>query len=486
MKRIGFILVLTGLISLIWAGWRSEVIATFPGQYLYSITIGVGRNDDTVRLYVVTSDTASYPALPRFRTVKELSYSNGHWYVTPVCSLVPIKVNVNLGLTLADGRNDGINRLYIPDCDSSLWEFTFSDGKWKGNPILKTVCPASILGAMARNDGVIRLYCGIRPGTPSETLIEVSWAGDYWIIDTLPGNSWIAWMAGCGRNDDTMRLYVGDEYGALEELTFRDGEWKSSSILPMDGHVMGDARNDSIIRIYGWGYSNMTGSTILEYTYKDKKWQEEIVDSEIEGGGLVASIGDGKNCERNQLYWARTDGIDIYEWKDGYWRHSYIQLDTLLRGSSLRFLSSLETNLSLGVVIGKLRNDDTNRVYVIIGGNKLVELTWIGEGIEEKPYLSERINSLFIYPNPFSNTASIYWQVAQKEEPVRLRIYNLTGQRIKTFLKDRGLKPGIYRVLWDGKDDKEILLPNGIYFVELENGNKRYIKKIVLHRKEER
>ncbi|MGB9742883.1 MAG: FlgD immunoglobulin-like domain containing protein [bacterium] len=46
-------------------------------------------------------------------------------------------------------------------------------------------------------------------------------------------------------------------------------------------------------------------------------------------------------------------------------------------------------------------------------------------------------------------------------------------------LKASAEKPGFYRVIWDGRDDKGNKVPNGIYFYRLSAGEFKAIKKMV-------
>ena len=69
---------------------------------------------------------------------------------------------------------------------------------------------------------------------------------------------------------------------------------------------------------------------------------------------------------------------------------------------------------------------------------------------------------------------------------VRLEIYNITGQRVRTLMQGRH-EAGFHRVLWNGKDDRGREVPSGVYFyaisaVELGGKEKahREVKKMVL------
>ncbi len=61
-----------------------------------------------------------------------------------------------------------------------------------------------------------------------------------------------------------------------------------------------------------------------------------------------------------------------------------------------------------------------------------------------------------------------------KSEVIRLAIYNSLGERI-SMLVNQYLAPGTYTKIWTAED-----CASGIYFYELQAGNKRITKKMML------
>ncbi|RMG20289.1 MAG: T9SS C-terminal target domain-containing protein [Methanobacteriota archaeon] len=84
------------------------------------------------------------------------------------------------------------------------------------------------------------------------------------------------------------------------------------------------------------------------------------------------------------------------------------------------------------------------------------------------------------YPNPFNPTTTISYDLP-KAGQVKLTIYNMLGQKIKSLINHRQL-PGQYSVTWDGKDDLGNEVPSGIYLYQLQVGNSIQAKKMILTR----
>lgn len=81
-------------------------------------------------------------------------------------------------------------------------------------------------------------------------------------------------------------------------------------------------------------------------------------------------------------------------------------------------------------------------------------------------------------PNPLRNITNISYQLP-KPAKVSLVIYNILGQAVKSF--DEGSKEaGYYNIKWDGRDNRNSLLGNGIYFYRLQAGDHVATKKLVL------
>jgi len=97
-------------------------------------------------------------------------------------------------------------------------------------------------------------------------------------------------------------------------------------------------------------------------------------------------------------------------------------------------------------------------------------ITAISSGYDELPQTFELYQN---YPNPFNNTTTLEFSLMEYEV-IRLAIYNSLGERISTLV-DQYLVPGTYNEIWTGED-----CASGIYFYELQAGNKRITKKMML------
>ena len=82
------------------------------------------------------------------------------------------------------------------------------------------------------------------------------------------------------------------------------------------------------------------------------------------------------------------------------------------------------------------------------------------------------------YPNPFNTQTSITYELAHTT-PVRLDIYNATGQRVRKIV-DATQEAGRYRLFWDGRNEGGIRVGNGVYFYRLLTDRGRRTKKMVL------
>ncbi|HBZ86813.1 MAG TPA: hypothetical protein DEO67_06735, partial [Candidatus Edwardsbacteria bacterium] len=103
-------------------------------------------------------------------------------------------------------------------------------------------------------------------------------------------------------------------------------------------------------------------------------------------------------------------------------------------------------------------------------------------GVAGRPGI-EALNVLLAQnaPNPFGHSGtSISYQVGGTGScPVSLKIYNITGQLVKTLVSENKT-PGRYNATWNGRSDKGQKVSAGIYIYRLQAGEKTLTKKMVL------
>ena len=85
------------------------------------------------------------------------------------------------------------------------------------------------------------------------------------------------------------------------------------------------------------------------------------------------------------------------------------------------------------------------------------------------------------YPNPFNPTTTISFEAANISDKAAIEIFNLKGQKIKTFTKYSHPEMSGGTVVWNGTDENEKAVASGVYFYKLTAEDKQTTpKKMIL------
>ncbi len=82
-------------------------------------------------------------------------------------------------------------------------------------------------------------------------------------------------------------------------------------------------------------------------------------------------------------------------------------------------------------------------------------------------------------PNPFKSSTTISFLIP-KISKVEISIYNIKGQKIKTFPIPQSAIQNLNFVVWDGKDENNNPVSSGVYFYKMETDNFSEIRKCIL------
>jgi len=89
--------------------------------------------------------------------------------------------------------------------------------------------------------------------------------------------------------------------------------------------------------------------------------------------------------------------------------------------------------------------------------------------------------TMFNYPNPFNPETTIYFETTNLHENSRIEIFNIKGQKIKTFSNLQINKSSNQQIIWDGRDENNQSVSSGIYFYQLRiDGKTKISKKMIL------
>ena len=80
-------------------------------------------------------------------------------------------------------------------------------------------------------------------------------------------------------------------------------------------------------------------------------------------------------------------------------------------------------------------------------------------------------------PNPFNPATTIAYEIPQAG-PVRLVVYNLLGQQVKTLV-DETVDAGAYTAVWDGRDALGNAVASGVYMYRMEGNGFSQVRRML-------
>jgi flagellar hook assembly protein FlgD len=83
------------------------------------------------------------------------------------------------------------------------------------------------------------------------------------------------------------------------------------------------------------------------------------------------------------------------------------------------------------------------------------------------------------YPNPFNPQTTIAFSLKQRGR-VRVDVYNVAGQLVKTLLNESRAAGSYTDVRWDGRDARSQTVASGVYFYKLVTDGFSQTRKMVL------
>ena len=96
----------------------------------------------------------------------------------------------------------------------------------------------------------------------------------------------------------------------------------------------------------------------------------------------------------------------------------------------------------------------------------------------EKVAVADRFELYPNYPNPFNPSTTISFSTPASGQ-VRLDIYNILGQKIRTLVNNE-LPSGYHHYEWNGLTETGLSAPTGLYLYKVSYGNNFKVAKMVL------
>jgi hypothetical protein len=125
--------------------------------------------------------------------------------------------------------------------------------------------------------------------------------------------------------------------------------------------------------------------------------------------------------------------------------------------------------------MGDERDELLMNAIIWLLADDTVDPTPVEDEIEALP----RVVSLDTnYPNPFNPQTMIRFAVPSSQ-PVKLAIYDVRGQRVRTLVDDV-VAAGRHEVVWQGRDDGGRQVASGTYFYRLQTDGGQQVRKMLL------
>ena len=99
-------------------------------------------------------------------------------------------------------------------------------------------------------------------------------------------------------------------------------------------------------------------------------------------------------------------------------------------------------------------------------------------GIGDNVHLPTKYELFQNYPNPFNPETMIRFSL-MKHQPVRLEIFNILGQKIRTLV-DTKMNAGDHEVLWNSRNDAGQAVGSGVYLYRITVGEFVQTRKMIL------
>ncbi len=434
-------------------------------------------------------------------------------------------------LVIADGQNDGVQRIYGATDAGSIYEWTYNaeSSGWTKKHCKSIYENLNNFGRMfygfvagdGHNDGKIRLYAVCMSGLAYEfSYINETETWDVVKLDNGSLNKPQGILVGDTRNDNINRIVSN---GVFQSTLYKVNEYtwdKSNSNYELNYIVnqkrelfqgaMGDARNDGSNAIY---LPDVSANVLREYKWNGESYEEKSISVSMTPHRLV--IGDARNDGLYRIYVSDGFGdvggngyIKEVSYENESWINNTIHSTYFAhRGRHVLALGKVRENDGLNrlysvaregylvehsyknskwetdeidgatgatatIAIGQARNDAVNRIYIAGDGGKIIEYSH-KNGTGNSSVQREKTD-IRNYPNPCNKNFSLEYHL-QKEAIVKLTIYNTIGDVVveKEFANQ-----------CIGKNTTPIdcsELTTGTYFYKLMVGNKSIgINKILI------
>ncbi len=405
-----------------------------------------------------------YWPYPLYNTLYYTNSNVPNWEFVKIDSLDPEQGQKYCFLVMAFDTLGNVHLIWDQEFDSTScnWYNVMYANNSTGEWVKQQVSPPIWLGGggsgpsylTVQKNGAVHIvynqdpYCGL--DCEAFYVRNDSLNSTDWITDTVPKPSRPLWGYGaCG-----MRVGVNDRVhlitvGCIEE----DCAWP--------------------------------GRTRTFYYYKqaeDSIWQgpEQIPDTAFGARIGIDQLFIDKDGIPYASYFFSSNEVYFTDRKQGSWQVPYMLVGWQHEAPESLMVTSFSFVLdSQGKGHGAFSASDMSQGFWDDGSSEIYYLSSSSSGVNtEDDHKIFHFNLFQNYPNPFNSSTIITYEV-EKAKNVTLKIYDILGREVRELV-NRSQKRGHYEVNWDGKNNQGKEVSSGIYFYQLNAGNYKETRKLVL------
>lgn len=301
--------------------------------------------------------------------------------------------------------------------------------------------------------------------------------------------------------DDDGLLWIGNENGIS---TFDGQNWNNFSLDSEFKHITAIAFENNETYWFGTNVINENGNHIgglykfnpitsdfEKYNTDNSELPDNFVfgiDFDESGNKWLATLGGGAASFDGDTNWeiydttnsdiASNEVFDTFvDEEDNIWfaTSGYISGGGVSYYNGFTWTTYDTTNCELtSNDIKQIEIDENCHKYFTTGNGVCI---FSGETNVEDDYILPISFEMYQnYPNPFNPTTTISFSIPE-ESKVKLLIYNINGQKVKTLTNKKFIQ-GNYSIVWNGDDESGKKISSGIYLYNLKvNGKSKAVKK---------
>jgi len=263
-----------------------------------------------------------------------------------------------------------------------------------------------------------------------------------------------------------------DETAAIPQLTGTTS----------DDHISASALSGEVLMIIktNGGGGSVTNVGLLRRTVAGVWSQHPIL---LSTGWTRPLMAIDQSNNRLYVFGTREDDVKVGEMKQcaigDYASLLSAPIDTVFKNDADDFFDgsvaahTVSSTTNLMVCNGNDTRDELWYNLIPLGGApKMQEAASTGAAAPAE----EDFDGVQVNPNPFNPQTSFRFKV-KEPAPVKLQIFNLTGQLVRTII-DEQLAPGIHQRRWNGRNQNGRPAASGVYFYRLQIGPKIFNGRI--------